>query len=283
MRVDIEKELETVAIIPAFNEARTIGSVVNAALRANHVDAVVAVDDGSTDDTLKILGDIQSSSSAVEIICIEHHRVNQGKTESLITGVNKAMELGGNVLQTLVFLDADLSPIWSRNEGDNRKLWSRRIVETNSIDLRNTEFEDILAQRLDDLVTGLVENDLCMNIALLQRNKVIDDMRLRLGWGALSGVRAMRSGLFCDMIDECRATGTSITGWEIEAALNTFTRKRHDLSGRKLNRSIGKVLWPDVVNVGSRVKTGSIVGGAARMARIHSGAFGGFLKFAKTF
>ena len=42
----------TVAIIPAHNEARFVGSVVLQALQ--HVDTAIVVDDGSTDDTAAI-------------------------------------------------------------------------------------------------------------------------------------------------------------------------------------------------------------------------------------
>jgi len=45
----------TLAVVPCYNEEATIGSVVLKAKR--HVNEVLVVDDGSTDDTTKIARD----------------------------------------------------------------------------------------------------------------------------------------------------------------------------------------------------------------------------------
>lgn len=46
---NIERTMRTIAVIPAFNEAKTIVDVVNKTL--HYVDGVVVIDDSSTDDT----------------------------------------------------------------------------------------------------------------------------------------------------------------------------------------------------------------------------------------
>ncbi len=56
-----EAGLKTSAVIPALNEEKTIGEIVGEALL--HVDEVVVVDDGSTDDT----GVLAERSGAVVI------------------------------------------------------------------------------------------------------------------------------------------------------------------------------------------------------------------------
>jgi glycosyltransferase involved in cell wall biosynthesis len=88
------QRLLVVAVIPAYNEERCIGSVV---LRTRaQVDAVVVVDDGSTDATAQI-------AEAGGAIVVRHER-NHGKGAALNTGFRKARELGPHAV---VLLDAD--------------------------------------------------------------------------------------------------------------------------------------------------------------------------------
>lgn len=86
--------LNTVAIIPAYNEERFIGSVVLKAKR--YVDRVIVVDDGSTDDAAEI-------ARLAGAIVVKHER-NRGKGEALNTGFQKAREF---TPQALVLLDGD--------------------------------------------------------------------------------------------------------------------------------------------------------------------------------
>lgn len=66
----------TVALIPAYNEARFIGSLVLAA--SHYVDQVVVVDDGSSDQTVAIAG--RAGATVIR------HLVNQGKAAAVNTG-----------------------------------------------------------------------------------------------------------------------------------------------------------------------------------------------------
>ena len=89
-----EQRPRVVAIIPAHNEERFIGSVV---LRTRaHADAVVVVDDGSTDATAQI-------AEAGGAIVVRHEH-NQGKGSALNTGLHRARELDPTAL---VLLDGD--------------------------------------------------------------------------------------------------------------------------------------------------------------------------------
>jgi glycosyltransferase involved in cell wall biosynthesis len=80
------------AIISAYNEEETIGEVVSRTLR--HVDEVIVVDDGSTDDTSPL-----AEEAGAEVI---RNAVNVGKRRSLVRGYRAAH---GDIV---VSLDADL-------------------------------------------------------------------------------------------------------------------------------------------------------------------------------
>ena len=83
-----------VACIPAFNEERTIASVVVKAMR--HVDKVIVCDDGSTDLT----GEIAEKLGAE----VMRHERNQGYGAALSTLFEKAREINADIL---VMIDAD--------------------------------------------------------------------------------------------------------------------------------------------------------------------------------
>lgn len=86
--------VRTVAVIPALDEARAIGSVV--LLARTHVDDVVVVDDGSTDATPAI--------AALAGALVERHARNAGKGAALRTGIERALKEGAD---RIVLLDAD--------------------------------------------------------------------------------------------------------------------------------------------------------------------------------
>ena len=88
------KSLKICAVIPAFNEEASIGSVV---LKAkNHVDKVVVVDDGSTDNTMEV-----AELAGAEVI---RHEKNMGKGAALCTGFKYVSKNPGDIIVTL---DAD--------------------------------------------------------------------------------------------------------------------------------------------------------------------------------
>ena len=82
-------------IIPAYNEERTVGAVVEAAWGAAPlVREVIVVDDGSTDRTAA-----EALRAGAQVIPCG---ANLGKARALLSGVQGAKE------ETVVFLDADL-------------------------------------------------------------------------------------------------------------------------------------------------------------------------------
>ena len=83
-----------VALIPAYNEERFIGSLVLAA--RPHVDYVIVIDDGSADRTT----DIARSAGALVV----RHEVNQGKAAAVNTGFQYIRSLAP---AAMIMLDGD--------------------------------------------------------------------------------------------------------------------------------------------------------------------------------
>jgi glycosyltransferase involved in cell wall biosynthesis len=82
------------AVIPAWNEAQTIGAVVFAALDALQVDEVIVVDNASTDATAAV-----AAAHGARVVI----EPTPGKGEAMRAGVAAAPQAG-----VIVFLDADL-------------------------------------------------------------------------------------------------------------------------------------------------------------------------------
>jgi glycosyltransferase involved in cell wall biosynthesis len=82
------------AVIPCFNEAKTIGPLV-AAMR-QQLPLMVVVDDGSTDETAALA----KNAGAIVV----HHKRNRGKGASLQTGLSHVLHLG---FDWAVMLDGD--------------------------------------------------------------------------------------------------------------------------------------------------------------------------------
>jgi glycosyltransferase involved in cell wall biosynthesis len=84
----------TIAIIPCYNEERSIGSVILKTKR--YVNQVLVVDDGSNDETKKIAKDAGAT--------VISHRKNRGKGAAIRTGFQYALE---NDFDYAVTIDGD--------------------------------------------------------------------------------------------------------------------------------------------------------------------------------
>jgi len=87
--------MRTAALVPAFNEARTIAAVVEGVRAA--VDRVIVVDDGSTDGT----GDRAQAAGADVVV----HAANLGKGHAVRTGLAHVFD---GAFTHVLLLDADL-------------------------------------------------------------------------------------------------------------------------------------------------------------------------------
>src|ERR1700722_11355000 len=82
------------AVIPCFNEAKTITPLVLALQQ--HLDFVAVVDDGSIDETA-----LKAGAAGADVIC---HERNSGKGAALRTGLSRVLNLG---FEWAVTLDGD--------------------------------------------------------------------------------------------------------------------------------------------------------------------------------
>lgn len=85
------------AVVPAYNEEKTISTVLKVIMNSPQVDEVICINDGSTDNTLE---EISKYKSQIEVIDIPE---NLGKGNAMAEGINKAK---GDII---LFLDADFT------------------------------------------------------------------------------------------------------------------------------------------------------------------------------
>lgn len=88
---DVIAPLKIIAVLPAYNEEISIGSIV--LLTSKFVDNVIVIDDGSSDRTADI-----ARSAGAEVIL---HEVNKGKGRALKTGFTAAVNLGADIIVTI--------------------------------------------------------------------------------------------------------------------------------------------------------------------------------------
>ena len=74
--------MEVMAIIPAYNEERTIGDVLSVLKEVSLVNKIIVVSDGSTDNTVKV-----ARSYGVEVVELQE---NRGKGGALKAGLDNA-------------------------------------------------------------------------------------------------------------------------------------------------------------------------------------------------
>src|SRR6266702_1224607 len=74
------------AMMPAFNEERTIGIILKHVLERPEVGEVIVVDDGSTDNTWKIVSQVADDDGRVRVF---RQEVNQGKGAALRRAISE--------------------------------------------------------------------------------------------------------------------------------------------------------------------------------------------------
>jgi glycosyltransferase involved in cell wall biosynthesis len=106
---------DTIVVVPTFNNPKTIKNVVDDILNNNY--NVIVVDDGSINKVVNILNE-----EKYNCIHIETHPHNIGKGQAILTGANRAKQLG---YKNIVSMD-----------GDGQHLASEiiKLIEKNTIE-----------------------------------------------------------------------------------------------------------------------------------------------------
>ena len=90
-------------VVPCFDEAERLDPSAFAELSA-HVELVLFVDDGSTDQTIDVIGGlVDAHPDRIDVVTLPH---NVGKAEAVRIGLLTAIERGSSIVG---YLDADLA------------------------------------------------------------------------------------------------------------------------------------------------------------------------------
>ncbi len=97
----LSKKRTTIScIIPAYNEGERIGNVLEIVLAFPCFDEIIAVNDGSKDNTLKVLENYKKKFPNIKVIDIQP---NAGKANAVVEAVNHSSS------ELICLVDADLS------------------------------------------------------------------------------------------------------------------------------------------------------------------------------
>lgn len=121
-------------IIPCYNNEKTITRAINSAVNQSYSNTeIICIDDGSIDNTLKILYKLADTYSNIEVLS---NKKNRGPSYSRNKGVSKA---SGNLI---AFLDAD--DYWHseklRIQIDTMSKYKYNFIGTQAIPNLNTDF-----------------------------------------------------------------------------------------------------------------------------------------------
>lgn len=83
--------MKTCLLLPAYNEAKTIGHIISEA--RTYIESIIVIDDGSTDGTAQIARE--------QDVVVLQHEVNRGKGMALRTGFEYALEHGYEIIITM--------------------------------------------------------------------------------------------------------------------------------------------------------------------------------------
>ncbi|MBC8134848.1 MAG: glycosyltransferase family 2 protein [Fibrella sp.] len=91
------------AVVPAYNEAGRIGTVLDTLASAPEIDAILVVDDGSSDDTYAVASAHGAAKGKQAKVTVLRQQPNRGKGAAMVLGANHAQDF-----DALLFFDADL-------------------------------------------------------------------------------------------------------------------------------------------------------------------------------
>lgn len=164
-------------IIPVYNEVKTIQEIIQRVQATGLADEILAIDDGSTDGSRDVLGNL-SKEGKVRVIYHDH---NQGKGKAVRTGIQNA---SGDLM---LIQDADLEydpreyptllkPI---QEGIADVVYGSRFLGAGR---RPVLFWNMVANKILTLATNILYNNILTDMETgykLFRREVVQDLPLR--------------------------------------------------------------------------------------------------------
>ncbi len=161
------------AIVPAYNEGKTIGSVARGLFE--HVDKVVVVDDGSTDETF-----CEAQKTGAVVL---HHEINRGQGAALETGHEYARKINADFVLHFdgdgQFDPADIAPAFKalQESGADILFGSRFLGKDSNTPALKKYFILPLAKLLNYLITELLLSDVHNGFRILTR-RALDSIHI---------------------------------------------------------------------------------------------------------
>jgi glucosyl-3-phosphoglycerate synthase len=175
-------------VIPVYNEEETLGVIIRTAKKADQIEEIIVVDDGSTDNSREI-----AKQEGAKVVA---HSTNQGKGKALQSGV--ANSSGKYVL----FMDADIRNIADVDTKAEKIYLNPKKLNLLTEPLINNKVDMVKASfsRYSGRVTELVAKPLIrMFFPEIKFNqplageygmtiKHLEEIKLEDGWGVDSGL-----------------------------------------------------------------------------------------------
>lgn len=138
------------------------------------------------------------------------------------------------------FLDADYSPIWSRDTAENMKLWQTAINKLAAkptaqgvTEGRENAFITLLARYIDEIAKPVADGEKSMSIGMYERNVFTDTLLNLTGWGGHAGNRAIRLADREAMMESFAEKGLRVSGWRGEDTSSFIMRGVVNVGSRK--------------------------------------------------
>lgn len=189
-------------IIPVFNTERFIARAIESVLIQPEVDEIIVIDDGSSDNSIEIVRNLEKTNQKIKLLFHEH-RANKGPAATRNLGIINAKN------EWIAFLDADDYYL------EGRFSISGPIINNQAID---GVYEAVIPEESSD--NPLVNKVKSFEIQTLEKNIPPEKLFFESspignkGLFAMNGFSARKSLLIkCGMFDENLRIGEDILLW----------------------------------------------------------------------